>query len=165
MLIDVVKDGVISLTLAKWTGEKGEDDMEGDGEEDGEENVEEVTLESAHNHPSNESKEMVREIKKEMIMYQKENPEILPDACRRKIMLRYESMYVPEKVLEWEDIIADLGEKTSTQRIIRIHRAAATGKRVLNRDDFDYQSFLEAVPGGEKVKTIDSNNPSHLPKN
>ena len=112
-LIDVEKDGVTSLALAKWTGEKGEEDVEGDGEDDREEDVEEKTLESAHNHPSNETKEMVREIKKEMIRYQKENPEIMPDACRRKIMLKYESMYVPSKVPQWEDILADLGQKTS----------------------------------------------------
>ena len=58
---------------------------------------------------------MVREIKKEMIRYQKENPEIMPDACRRKIMLKYESMYVPSKVPQWEDILADLGQKRSSK--------------------------------------------------
>ena len=62
VLIDVMKDGVISLALAKWMDRGGKE--EENGEEDMEEEVEEVTLESYHNHASNETKEMVREKKK-----------------------------------------------------------------------------------------------------
>ena len=58
----------------------------------------------------------------------------------------------------WERIISDLGEKSSIQRNVRRHRHQATGGQVLNRDDFDFQDFLDVVPGGEKVVTIDLNN-------
>ena len=169
VLIEVEKDGEIKLALAKWipdepiAKEHGEEQEDEDIEE-GEEDEEEKTLETLHNHSAEEAQEIIQEIRKEFIKYQVEHPETLPDTCRRIVFLKYESLFVPDNVPLWNDIVAGLGQKTTIQRNIRRHRTAATGKRVVNRDDFAYQPFLSTVPGGEKVMTIDSNNPDHLPE-
>ena len=122
------------------------------------------TLETSHNHPADESMEITRQMKKDIVNLQDENPQMKPEECIRAVKIKYEELY-KNKLDMWDDIIADFGEKTSIQRNVRKHRHKATGKRVLNRDDFNYQEFLDIVPGGRKVITIDSNNPDHLPHN
>ena len=167
VLIEVEKDGEVKLALAKWIPD-GQDAKEHGEEAEEDENLhedeEERTLETHHNHMVQEADEIVQEMRKEFNKYQVEHPETLPDSCRRIVFLKYESMFIPDNAPLWDDIVAGLGQKSAIQRNIRRHRTAATGKRVLNRDDFDYQPFLSTVPGGEKVKTIDSNNPDHLPE-
>ena len=146
-------------------GEKAGEEQEDEGDEDEvQEEEDEMSMDIVHNHQVDEADEIIREIRKEFIEYQVKHPETLPDACRRHVFLKYEAMFVPSNVPMWEDIVAGLGQKTVIQRHIRSHRSKATGKQVLNRDDFDFEAFLSAVPGGDKVLTIDSNNPDHLPE-
>ena len=98
-----------------------------------------MSLDTVHNHTADEADEIVREIRKEIIEYQVKHPETLPDMY---VFLKYEAMFVPSNVPMWEDIVAGLGQKTVIQRHKRSHRSKATGKQVLNTDDFDFEAFL-----------------------
>ena len=86
----------------------------------------------------------------------KDDPSKLPDQVRGEVIRHYEEKYKDNLEL-WDDVVANLGQKASTQRHLRRNRAFAVGKKVDNRDDLEYEEFFKNVPGGDKVITLDSN--------
>ena len=89
------------------------------------------TIEDTHNHEANEAKETAKEIKTEFIKFQQDNPDIAPNTCRTTVLRRYEDIF-KDDLPKWEEINASLGDKSSTQRLLRRYRATAANTKVLD---------------------------------
>ena len=111
------KDGTV-LALANWLPHGAQGGTQ-------------ETLEDTHNHEANEAKETAKEIKKEFIKFQQENPDIAPDTCRKTVLRRYKEIF-QDDLAKWEDISANIGGKSSIQRLLRRYRATAAHTKVLD---------------------------------
>ena len=90
-----------------------------------------------------------------MIETLKENPHIRCDEARIKVVKKYEALN-KDDLPKWDNVVTELGSKQSTTRNLRRVRKYAMGKKISNRDDFEPESYLKTMEGGEKVIVIDS---------